>query len=362
MRSRSGRTSFLMRCIRQWQCRSPACSFAVPPDGICPDQSLNYSRNVSAIIARFLQRASATLSCRAFGRTALLSVQEQIERGLLVCPSTLQPLIIQGESLHTADGRNCYPFTNGIPLLFKDSRQQRGYLESDGGRMTREYRAVSPGHLRSALRALARHDHRSPQSRTAFLKALSGLSADALCISIGGGPTRPHPSLVNLNIGPFPNVDVVADAYHLPYGGESVDAVFCEAVLEHLEYPDRAVSEMWRVLRHGSRLFAATPFLQPYHGYPDHYQNFTLNGHRRLFERAGFSITSSGTCVGPTVALSQMISLYAKSYLPTRALKLLAGFLADSASILLKPLDRVINRNPESNLLASTTYVFAVKQ
>jgi predicted SAM-dependent methyltransferase len=36
--------------------------------------------------------------------------------------------------------------------------------------------------------------------------------------------------------GPFANVDVVADAYALPYATGSVDAVHCEAVLEHLEW------------------------------------------------------------------------------------------------------------------------------
>ena len=59
---------------------------------------------------------------------------------------------------------------------------------------------------------------------------------------------REHPSLVNVNIGPFPNVDVVADAHHLPYADASVDAIFCEAVLEHLAQPHEAVKEMFRVL------------------------------------------------------------------------------------------------------------------
>jgi ubiquinone/menaquinone biosynthesis C-methylase UbiE len=76
-----------------------------------------------------------------------------------------------------------------------------------------------------------------------------------------------------------------------------VAGLHCEAVLEHLEFPDVAVGEMFRVLRPGGLVFAATPFLQSYHGYPDHFQNFTLHGHQRLFERAGFSILQSGTCV-----------------------------------------------------------------
>jgi ubiquinone/menaquinone biosynthesis C-methylase UbiE len=58
---------------------------------------------------------------------------------------------------------------------------------------------------------------------------------------------------VNVNIGPFPKVDVVADAHLLPYADGSVDAIFCEAVLEHLAEPGQSVREMHRVLRRGGK-------------------------------------------------------------------------------------------------------------
>ena len=67
---------------------------------------------------------------------------------------------------------------------------------------------------------------------------------------------REHPSLVNVNIGPFANVDVVADAHHLPYADASVDAIFCEAVLEHLVQPHEAVKELFRVCRSEASVYA----------------------------------------------------------------------------------------------------------
>jgi SAM-dependent methyltransferase len=196
---------------------------------------------------------------------------------------------------------------------------------------------------------------------TRFIKQSPSQPADALCLSIGGGPSRGHPSLINLNVGLFANVDVVADAYELPYTAGSVDAVCCEAVLEHLEFPERSVAEMWRVLEPGGQVFAATPFLQLYHGYPDHYQNFTLTGHQRLFERAGFSIISFGACVGPTFALTQLCMAYARYYTPTNALKYVAAGLAVMIALPLRPLDYLINKAPAAHILASTTYVHAVK-
>ena len=40
-----------------------------------------------------------------------------------------------------------------------------------------------------------------------------------------------------------------ANVYHIPYDDQSFDAVFCHAVLEHLEKPDTALAEIYRVLK-----------------------------------------------------------------------------------------------------------------
>lgn len=227
--------------------------------------------------------------------------------------------------------------------------------------MEQEYRNVTRLRIRTWLTARLARDYRSSAASAAFEEVVAKQENGALCVSIGGGPTRGHPKLVNLNIGLFPNVDVVGDAYCLPYAQGSVDAVCCEAVLEHLEFPDRAVSEMYRVLKPGGQVFSATPFLQLFHAYPDHYQNFTLEGHRRLFERAGFRVTASDVCVGPTVAMAILLSNYVKVFAPFRALGLIASILVRVPALVLTPLDLYLNRHPQAHVLASTTFVHAVK-
>ncbi|MFY9820434.1 MAG: class I SAM-dependent methyltransferase [Thermoanaerobaculia bacterium] len=172
---------------------------------------------------------------------------------------------------------------------------------------------------------------------------------------------RVHPALVNLNIGAFPNVDVVADAYSLPYADGAVDAFHCEAVLEHLEFPEAAVAEMYRALRPGRLAFIATPFLQVFHGYPSHFQNFTLIGHRRLFERAGFSVLSAGTCVGPTYALRDLTINYLATVLPAGRLGKLLSRLTSLVTLPLLWIDRLANRRPLSHHLASTTFLLVRK-
>lgn len=212
----------------------------------------------------------------------------------------------------------------------------------------------------SVAGALGRDDDlRSAAAHAAFEKLLQ---RDGLLLSVGGGPTRIHPRLTNLNIVCARGVDLVATAYSLPFADASVDGIHCEAVLEHLEYPDRAVAEMHRVLKPGALLFAATPFLQPYHAYPDHYQNFTLRGHTRLFERAGFTIIDAGACVGPTFVLVDLLANYAREFTPGRwPSRALERALRIAGRALRLP-DVRLRHHANAHKLCSSTFVFGVRR
>ncbi len=315
----------------------------------------------------------------------MLSIETQIQSGRLVCPQSHDPLTIKGDRLETAvSPQRSYPYPNGVPILLPPSQQQ-AYLTQEQGNMAAEYgtaEAVSAEKVAKKQPALSlskrpfplkqrtlqfanklfANDYRSEPSRQAFKQTIENQPDDALCLAVGGGPHHVHPKLVNLNIGRFPNVHVVGDAYQLPYADNSVDAIHCEAVLEHLEFPNEAVAEMFRVLRVGGQIMAATPFMQHFHAYPNHFQNFTEIGHRRLFERAGFETLSSGVCVGPTFAISGLVVRYLYEYVPIPGLShFLAGYGALWA-LLLRPLDKWLNRSPKAHLLASTTYAHVIKK
>ncbi len=89
--------------------------------------------------------------------------------------------------------------------------------------------------------------------------------------------------MVNYEIVNYDSTDVVGVAEELPFKDNSFDAVISVAVLEHVRDPFRAAREIARVLKPGGKLFCCVPFLQAFHGYPNHYYNMTYAGLANLF-------------------------------------------------------------------------------
>jgi SAM-dependent methyltransferase len=81
----------------------------------------------------------------------------------------------------------------------------------------------------------------------------------------------------------LPAVEVVADAYHLPFCDEAFDGIICTEVLEHLAHPHVAIGEMQRVLRPGGKLILSTRFIYPEHDTPHDYFRYTRYGLMLLF-------------------------------------------------------------------------------
>jgi SAM-dependent methyltransferase len=214
--------------------------------------------------------------------------------------------------------------------------------------------------LRDFIRKKMRGWVRSQRSRDALDEVIARANGGP-CLSIGGGPLRAHRRLINLNIVAMDNVDVVGDAHRLPFADGSIAAVHSEAVFEHLSDPVAAAKEVARVLKPGGKAFICTPFLQAFHGYPSHFQNFTIVGHKQLFESAGLQVIEQGVAVGPTYALFNMGSIYLREYAP----KLLRPVLVaawSGVTLLFIPLDWLLLKRPNAHVMASLTYLVAEKR
>lgn len=75
---------------------------------------------------------------------------------------------------------------------------------------------------------------------------------------------------------------VFGDACGLPFKSTSADAVLLLEVLEHVPSPDKALSEIHRVLKPGGRLYISVPFIYPIHDEPYDYRRFTVHGIKQL--------------------------------------------------------------------------------
>lgn len=120
---------------------------------------------------------------------------------------------------------------------------------------------------------------------------------DKKYMNLGGGLS--HKVLVNcLNVEVYPSLTadlIVPPSCTYPVKDNSLDGIACLAVLEHTRKPWLVVSEMYRMLKQGGRVWIDWPFLQPVHGYPSHYYNATREGLRAMFEDAGFETTAINT-------------------------------------------------------------------
>ena len=132
-----------------------------------------------------------------------------------------------------------------------------------------------------------------------FDKKIKEIAREKIILDIGGGSgftkqlARHKKYFANsyyrsLDIDPKTNPDIVADAHHLPFENESIDAIICKVVLEHVKEPHQVVEEIYRVLKPGGKCFVYLPFLYRYHGFGtsfEDYYRFTQDGVEYLFRK-----------------------------------------------------------------------------
>lgn len=93
------------------------------------------------------------------------------------------------------------------------------------------------------------------------------------------------------NIDSATRPDVLANAEALPFADRIADTVVCTGVFHALPHPDRALSEIHRILRQDGILIFSMPFFHPISPDPEYdLQRFTDQKLKRVFEEADFEI------------------------------------------------------------------------
>lgn len=124
---------------------------------------------------------------------------------------------------------------------------------------------------------------------------------DKIIINVGSGITTIHPAVINLDIFPFKNVDIVADAAALPFRDNSIDMLISESTIEHAPDAERVIKEMRRVVKQGGFVYVSIPFVMPFHASPNDYSRLTHEGLKQKF--SDFTPIKIGALGGPASAL-----------------------------------------------------------
>ena len=188
------------------------------------------------------------------------------------------------------------------------------------------------------------------------------LLKDKKVLDIGSYGKRLTPFTTTLDIINYKDVDVVADACKkIPFPDNTFDTVWCEAVLEHMHNPTKAVLEMHRVLKPNGLIFVVVPFIHKYHDYPNDYGRWTTNGLEILFK--DFATLEIGVYRGATSALLSFITEYFTlfTFTDNKTINWLVKACFMTLLFPWKYLDKLLIKNQRSHELACALYYIGVK-
>lgn len=101
------------------------------------------------------------------------------------------------------------------------------------------------------------------------------------CLQIGYRYQKYQPHWICVDLfDTTEQVDYNYDIKDLKFKDETFDIVVCNAIIEHVERPEKAISELRRVLKTGGKIYIEMPFNQPYHPSPQDYWRVTPEGLR----------------------------------------------------------------------------------
>lgn len=110
----------------------------------------------------------------------------------------------------------------------------------------------------------------------------------------------------------YSSLDALCDLTVLPFADNSLDAVLCTQVLEHVNEPALVLAEFQRVLKPGALLYLSAPQGWGVHQAPHDYFRFTRYGLEYLLRKAGFHVNSVKPSCGYFGYLGNRLSVLPK--------------------------------------------------
>ena len=285
----------------------------------------------------------------------------------LICPIDRGPLEQHGDNLHcTRCGQN-FPIVNGTPILINEANSVFRIADYTNGQAYEGASGYSgaadrTSGLRRLYRAFGRRLSEAPVPGAPFdpLQVIREHIPNARILVIGSGERRRDGDVTYTDVAFAPNIVCICDGHDLPFSEGAFDAVFVEAVLEHVCDPARVVQEITRVLSPSGLVYAVTPFLQPVHMGAYDFTRFTFLGHRRLFRQ--YDDLHSGMCGGPAysaIHLFRNLMLSMSDHPRVRSILRLGALLVTYP---MRYLDRFTSRTQSSYNAACAFYFLGRKR
>lgn len=279
-----------------------------------------------------------------------------------VCPACHAQLLEQSNNLQCTACKSEYMQISNSAVLLRESHALRDYYENG------EYK---PQQFNK--RKLPTPEERlwSNSSKRCIRKLLQNVNPDdsnKIVLNLGAGIEKifisafsSYKTILKLGLPTRGKVEIIGDAEELPIASESVDAYLSSSVLEHVKNPDKAVAEMFRVLKKGGVVYAEIPFMRAYHMAPWDYQRYTISGIEALFERHGFTLVEKGICSGPFTAWALFTRDFFVVIMPIGILKKMARIFFSWTLHPVKFLDRFVEKKKWANFLACNFYYYGRK-
>jgi len=234
---------------------------------------------------------------------------------ILRCPRCASPISGTMQSPQCSN-RDCtyadgFLIASGQPVLIDFEKSVFGREMFENGREPSVRRDDVRVSFRSRIRnLLSSENYAAREKSTELVQRLAKLPGRPRILIVGGGARgsgiehlykNEKIELIGTDVYASPNTCIVADGHSLPFVDESFDAVWIQAVLEHVLEPAQVVSEIFRVLKQKGLVYADTPFMQQVHEGAYDFTRFSLSGHRWLFRR--FEQIDAGSSVGAATSL-----------------------------------------------------------
>lgn len=163
---------------------------------------------------------------------------------------------------------------------------------------------------------------------------------------------------INMDIQEHKDISLLGDAHFLPFKDGALDAVYSNAVLEHVEKPWIVARELYRVLKPGGKIFINVPFLNVIHDVHDYFR-FTDKGLESLF--SDFEKIEVGVSAGPSSFVGPFLIEYFSNFLPGNILKILFRLFMTLIIWPIKYLDLPIKNSNRLRITADAFYYIGQK-